>query len=88
MSEFLNVLLCPHQRRKHVQAELERLTPGVMYMGRLDMSELPLYRMEWAERREGVFVRWRRAILDTSVPRILSGRLNCPILLADRKSVV
>ena len=82
MDRFLNVLICPHQRRKHVQAELERLTPGVMYMGRLDMSELPLYRMEWAERREGVFVRWRRAILDTSVPRILSGRLNCPILLA------
>ena len=82
MDRFLNVLICPHQRRKHVQAELERLTPGVIYMGQLDMSELPLYQMEWAERREGVFVRWPRSILDTSMPRILSGRLNCAILLA------
>lgn len=82
MSEFINVLLCPHQRRKHVQAELERLTPGVLFMGQLDMSELDLSRMEWAERREGVLVRWRRSILDVSMPRILSGRLNGPILLA------
>lgn len=82
MDRFLNVLICPHQRQKRVQAELERLTPGVVYMGQLDMSQLPLSQMEWAERREGVFVRWRRAILDASVPRILSGRLNCPVLLA------
>ena len=40
MSEFLNVLLCPHQRRKHVQAELERLTPGVVFQGQLDLSRL------------------------------------------------
>ena len=82
MSRFLNVLICPHQRRKHVQAELERLKPGVIYMGELDMSRLEVPEMEWAERREGVFVRWRRSILDTSVPRILSGRLNCAVLLA------
>ncbi|MEY8418276.1 hypothetical protein AALA83_03200 [Oscillospiraceae bacterium 44-5] len=82
MSRFLNVLICPHQRRKHVQAELERLKPGVVYLGELDMSRLEVPEMEWAERREGVFVRWRRSILDTSVPRILSGRLNCAVLLA------
>lgn len=82
MSEFLNVLICPHQRRRHVQAEVERLRPGVIYMGELDMSQLDVSQMEWAERREGVFVRWKRSILDTSMPRILSGRLNCAVLLA------
>lgn len=82
MSKFLNVLLCPHQRRRRVQAELERLTPGVMYQGRLDMSQLEVGKMEWAERREGVLVRWRRHILDASMPRILSGRLDGPVLLA------
>ncbi len=82
MSEFLNVLLCPHQRRKHVQAELERLTPGVVFQGQLDLSRLDLGQMEWAERREGVLARWKRHILDASMPRILSGRLNGPVLLA------
>ena len=28
MSEFLNALIIPRQRRRHVQAELERLTPA------------------------------------------------------------
>lgn len=82
MAEFLNVLIVPHQRRKHVQAELERLTPGVLYMGQLDRTPFDLSRLEWAERREGVFVRWKQSILDVSAPRILSGRLNCPVLLA------
>lgn len=82
MAEFLNALIVPHQRRKHVQAELERLTPGVLYQGQLDMTPFDLSRLEWAERREGVFVRWRQSILDVSIPRILSGRLNCPVLLA------
>ncbi len=82
MSEFLNALIIPRQRRRHVQAELERLTPGVLYMGQLDRTPFDLSRLEWAECREGVFVRWTQSLLDLSAPRILSGRLNCPVLLA------
>ena len=77
MSVFLNVLICPHQRRRHVQAAMEKISPSVLEMFQLDPAQV-----QWAERREGVLARWAGCVQEASLPRILSGWLDGPVLLA------
>jgi len=72
MATTLNYLILPHQRIRRVWAELERMS-----FGRPNLSEL-----KWGDRREGVLLDLGGFPADESLPRILSGRLDCAVLEA------
>lgn len=76
MRDFLNVLVYPHQRLRHVQPEVNKLSDSVMRLYGLDLSVL-----RWAECREGVLVCFRGAVCPEMIARIPSAKLNCTALL-------
>lgn len=76
MSSFLNILIYPHQRRRHLQPAVDGLSDAVMRLYGLDLAG-----MGWAECREGVLARFEGGCLPEMVPRIPSGKLDCTALL-------
>lgn len=76
MSGFINILICPHQRRRHLQPAVDGVSDAVMRLYGLDLAG-----MGWAECREGVVTRFEGGSHPEMVPRIPSGKLDCTALL-------
>lgn len=76
MGIFLNLLLYPRQRLKHVQRETDGLSDAVMRLYGLDLSK-----MDWAGRREGVLARFEGGAHPEMLARIPSAKLDCTALL-------
>lgn len=76
MEIFLNLLLYPRQRLKHVQRETDGLSDAVMRLYELDLSK-----MDWAGRREGVLARFEGGVHPEMLARIPSAKLDCTALL-------
>lgn len=77
MTTTLNLLIIPHQRRRRVQTELEHMSSSQLGYLQLDLS-----RLKWGDRREGVLIDLGSCPAGETLPRILSGRLDCPVLEA------
>ncbi|MEY8404149.1 hypothetical protein AALA54_12600 [Oscillospiraceae bacterium 44-34] len=76
MSAFLNILVCPNQRRRRVQPEVEGLSDAVSRLYEMDLSTAC-----WAERREGTLARMEGGEHPEMLARIPSAKLDCTVLL-------